>query len=100
MSSEVSSADRKLRGEGTLRISEIFHSLQGETTRAGLPTVLWHRLGLSAGDDVQVSQGRGSLRIEAYHDATLADTAVRVPAGHPLTAGLGPMFGPIAVEKA
>ena len=68
--------------------------------RAGLPTVLWHRLGLSAGDDVQVSQGRGSLRIEAYHDATLADTAVRVPAGHPLTAGLGPMFGPIAVEKA
>jgi 7-carboxy-7-deazaguanine synthase len=42
VSSEVSSAagaDPKLRGEGMLRISEIFHSLQGESTRAGLPTV-------------------------------------------------------------
>jgi len=39
VASEASSADHKLRGDGTLRISEIFHSLQGESTRAGLPTV-------------------------------------------------------------
>ncbi len=39
MSSEGSNADRNLRGDKALRISEIFHSLQGESTRAGLPTV-------------------------------------------------------------
>ena len=32
-------------------------------------------------------------------DATLAAEAVRVPAGHADTAGLGPMFGPLSVEK-
>jgi 7-carboxy-7-deazaguanine synthase len=35
----VAPADASLYAGGTLRISEIFHSLQGESTRAGLPTV-------------------------------------------------------------
>lgn len=34
-----SDAAAMLRTGGTLRISEIFHSLQGESTRVGLPTV-------------------------------------------------------------
>jgi NADH-quinone oxidoreductase subunit G len=68
--------------------------------RAGLPTALWQLLQLTDGAAVHVQQGSASVKLAAYHDASLAPTAVRVPAGHPLTATLGPMFGPIAVEKA
>ncbi len=68
--------------------------------RAGLPTALWQRLGLAEGAEVHVQQGSVSVRLPAYHDATLAPTAVRVAAGHPATAALGAMFGPLAVEKA
>ena len=67
---------------------------------ASLPAALWSRLGLSAGDKVRVSQGSAQAVLPARLDATLADTAVRVPAGHPDTATLGAMFGAIAVEKA
>ena len=38
--------------------------------------------------------------LPARLDASLAPTAVRVPAGHPDTAALGAMFGPLTVEKA
>ncbi|WP_430421240.1 NADH-quinone oxidoreductase subunit NuoG [Methylibium petroleiphilum] len=79
-------------------------SLQATTDarapRAGLPTALWQRLGLVEGGQIHVQQGSASLRLAAYHDATLAPTAVRVPAGHAATAALGAMFGEIAVEKA
>jgi NADH-quinone oxidoreductase subunit G len=65
-----------------------------------LPAALWDRLGLATGARVAVHQGQGRVVLPARIDATLAPTAVRVPAGHPDTAALGPMFGPISVEKA
>ena len=46
-----------------------------------------------------MSQGAAHAVLPARLDATLADDTVRVPAGHPDTAALGPMFGAIAVEK-
>ena len=67
---------------------------------ASLPAALWSRLGLSDGARVRVSQDGASAVLPARLDATLADTVVRVPAGHPDTAALGAMFGAIAVEKA
>ncbi|MDP1533373.1 MAG: molybdopterin-dependent oxidoreductase, partial [Rubrivivax sp.] len=67
---------------------------------ASLPTALWQQLGLQAGASVRLRQGTGSLVLTAREDATLAAATVRVPAGHAATAALGPMFGPIAVEKA
>ncbi|MEP7298153.1 MAG: NADH-quinone oxidoreductase subunit NuoG [Burkholderiales bacterium] len=67
---------------------------------ASLPQALWSRLGLSAGDQIRVSQGSAHAVLPARLDATLADTAVRVPAGHADTASLGAMFGAINVEKA
>jgi len=67
---------------------------------AGLPTALWTQLGLADGDKVRVGQGSTSVLLPAQHDATLAATAVRVSAGHPATARLGPMFGALTVEKA
>ena len=66
---------------------------------ASLPPTLWSQLGLSDGDKVRVSQGAAHAVLPARVDATLASTAVRVPAGHPDTAALGAMFGAITVEK-
>ncbi len=60
----------------------------------------WRQLGLQAGQKLRVSQGAASAVLPVREDATLADQAVRVPAGHADTAGLGPMFGPISLEKA
>jgi len=67
---------------------------------ASLSQALWTRLGLSDGAAVRVSQGEAVAVLPARLDPTLAEHAVRVPAGHSATAGLGAMFGPIAVEKA
>ncbi len=67
---------------------------------ADIPSALWLQLGLSDGAAVRVSQGKAQAVLPARLDATLAATAVRVPAGHPCTATLGAMFGAITVEKA
>jgi NADH-quinone oxidoreductase subunit G len=69
-------------------------------TFASLPSKLWRELALQAGDRVRVSQGGNSVLLPACEDPTLADSAVRVPAGHPHTADLGAMFGALAVQKA
>jgi NADH-quinone oxidoreductase subunit G len=66
----------------------------------GLSTALWNKLGLAEGAAVRVTQGAGVAVLPARLDPTLADDAVRVSAGHPSTAALGAMFGPVWVEKA
>ena len=68
--------------------------------RATLPQGLWDKLGLQPGGKVLVQQGTVAQVLPADLDPTLAPEVVRVPAGHPETMGLGPMFGLIAVEKA
>jgi NADH-quinone oxidoreductase subunit G len=67
---------------------------------ASLPSGLWAQLGLTDGAKVRIRQGEASAVLPARLDATLAADVVRVPAGHPDTATLGAMFGPIAVEAA
>jgi NADH-quinone oxidoreductase subunit G len=56
-------------------------------------------LGLSEGDQVRVTQGEGSVLLFAGIEARVADGAVRISAGHVLTANLGPLTGPIRVER-
>jgi NADH-quinone oxidoreductase subunit G len=65
-----------------------------------LPRALAAELGVNAGDRVKVTQGSGSAILVADVDVRLPVNAIRVAAGHPLTATLGAMFGPIAVQKA
>ena len=67
---------------------------------ASLPQALWQSLGLAEGAQVSVSQGEARVVLPARLDAGLAANTVRVPAGHPLTASLGAMFGAVRVEKA
>jgi NADH-quinone oxidoreductase subunit G len=46
-----------------------------------------------------VRQGHGEAQLIAVRDDRLPNECVRIAAAHPLTAGLGDMFGEIAVEK-
>jgi NADH-quinone oxidoreductase subunit G len=59
-----------------------------------------HRLGLSAGDTVKVSQGGASVNMTLQANDSLPLRTVRIAAGHPVTQQLGAMFGAITVERA
>ncbi|HEX7436012.1 MAG TPA: molybdopterin-dependent oxidoreductase, partial [Caldimonas sp.] len=112
---ERSRADAAARGAGGFeRIADIpIYATDGVVRRAsslqltadarppvvGVPRAVSVRLGLAPGDSVRVSQGGAPVVLAASIDATLADNVLRVPAGHPDTAALGPMFGSITVEK-
>jgi NADH-quinone oxidoreductase subunit G len=54
------------------------------------------RLGLRAGANVRLGQGLGAVDLTVQLDDGLPGGCVRVAAGHPATAALGPMFGPIS----
>ncbi len=56
--------------------------------------------GVAGGDKVRVKQGDASALLEVALDENIADGAVLVSAGHESTATLGPMFGPITLERA
>ena len=67
--------------------------------QVGLPSSLWQALRMAPGGKVLVTQGEGAVVLPAREDPTLAEGTVRIAAGHPSTAGLGPLFGTVAVEK-
>ncbi|MBS0448378.1 MAG: NADH-quinone oxidoreductase subunit G [Proteobacteria bacterium] len=83
------------------RAPALQHTADAQAPVASLPPGLWRALGLPERDArVRVTQGAAAIELPARVDATLAEHAVRIPAGHPATAGLGAMFGPVSVEKA
>ncbi|OYX28303.1 MAG: NADH-quinone oxidoreductase subunit G [Hydrogenophilales bacterium 32-62-9] len=73
------------------------------TLDAALPVARMHsrliaKLGLQENGRVSVRQTASALTLKVQRDDLLPDNCVRIPSGHPLTAGLGPMFGPITAE--
>ena len=66
--------------------------------RANAATLTLH--GVQAGAPVRVRQGSAETVLPCVLDASLPDRVVRVAAGHANSAGLGPMFGPITLERA
>jgi len=100
-------------GEGLERVAEVpiyqtdavvrrSPSLQ-MTLDASLPVArmnsrLIAKLGLQENGRVSVRQTASALTLKVQRDDLLPDNCVRIPSGHPLTAGLGPMFGPITAE--
>jgi NADH-quinone oxidoreductase subunit G len=80
------------------------HALQ-QTTAARAPVLRASAatlagLGLSAGASVRVRQEGAEAVFACVLDARLADGVVRLAAGHAASAGLGPMFGPVSLERA
>jgi NADH-quinone oxidoreductase subunit G len=76
-----------------------------QMTRDALPPAarmsadLMTRLGLREGDRVRVVQGRGEAILKVVADPAVPAQCVRIAAAHPLTAGLGEMFGMLALER-
>jgi NADH-quinone oxidoreductase subunit G len=68
--------------------------------RAWLAPALAERLGVKSGDRVRARQGEGVAIVEVGIDGRLPDGCVRLAAAHRHTAGLGPMFGAISLERA
>jgi NADH-quinone oxidoreductase subunit G len=73
------------------------------TLDAALPVARMHsrlieQLGLEENGRVSLRQTAGALTLKVQRDDLLPVNCVRVPCGHPLTASLGPMFGPITAE--
>jgi len=77
-----------------------------QRTRDALPPRCWlgsalaQQLGVKAGERVRVRQGEGTAVVEVGIDERLPAGCVRLAAGHRHTAGLGPMFGAISLERA
>ena len=77
-----------------------------QRTRDALPPRAWlapslaERLGVKPGERVKVRQGEGSATVEVGIDARLPAGCVRLAAAHRHTAGLGPMFGAVTLERA
>jgi NADH-quinone oxidoreductase subunit G len=74
------------------------------TQDAALPVARMHsrliaQLGLTENGRVSVRQTASALTLKVQRDDLLPDNCIRIPSGHPLTAGLGPMFGPITAER-
>ncbi len=67
--------------------------------RAWMNKRLFEQLGLVAAGKVRIFQGKGEAFLDVALDDKLPDGCVRIAAGHPATAGLGPMFGAVTFEK-
>ncbi len=67
--------------------------------RAWMNKRLFEQLGLVAAGKVRIFQGKGEAFLDVALDDKLPDGCVRIAAGHPATAGLGPMFGAVTLEK-
>jgi len=91
----IYSADALVRRARSLQLTN-----DAKPPVASLSSAVWQRLGLAEGDRVRVTQGSAFAVLAARLDTTLAERAVRVPAGHADTASLGAMFGDVTVAKA
>jgi NADH-quinone oxidoreductase subunit G len=82
------------------RAKSLQQTADATVPRAILSAALAEKLGVADGATVRVKQGGGAVVLDCEIDASLPDNVVRVAAGHPSTAVLGAMFGPLSVEKA
>ncbi|SFN63697.1 NADH-quinone oxidoreductase subunit NuoG [Nitrosospira briensis] len=106
--------DTGQKGDGIQRIGEVpiyqadpivrrAESLQ-RTSDAAAPVAwmagaLMDKLGIQPGDNVRLKQGEGEAQLPAARDDKLPVDCVRVASAHPMTAGLGGMFGEIVAER-
>ena len=80
------------------RASSLQLTADARPPTAGIPSELAAERGIVDGTRVRITQGGASVVLPARVDPSLASNVVRVAAGHPLTAPLGPMFGPLEIS--
>jgi NADH-quinone oxidoreductase subunit G len=90
----IYSADAVVRRAASLQATT-----DGKTPAVTIHPQLLERLGLHVGDEVRVKQGAAQALLKVNTDTRLPANVVRVPAGHPVTATLGPMFGELVLER-
>jgi NADH-quinone oxidoreductase subunit G len=66
---------------------------------ASLSSATAERIGLNAGDKVRITQDSGEAVLAVALDDRIPAASVRIPAAHPLTAGLGAMSGEVQLER-
>ncbi|MGH6609947.1 MAG: molybdopterin-dependent oxidoreductase, partial [Burkholderiaceae bacterium] len=74
------------------------HDAKPPKARANARTL--QSLNLNAGDKARVRQGEAATLLEVALDDSVADGAVYISAAHESTSTLGPMFGPVTLERA
>jgi NADH-quinone oxidoreductase subunit G len=82
------------------RASSLQKTTDARPPRAIANEATLKRFGLARGDRAWVRQGAAVALLECGVDPGMPDGVVRVPAGHASTSTLGPMFGPIVLERA
>jgi NADH-quinone oxidoreductase subunit G len=93
---EISSyqADAIVRRASSLQLTR-----NGAEPAAAMNSALLTQLGLRDGDSVNIAQGGGNAVLIAQRDDKLPANCIRVPAGHPMTAGLGGLFDGVVAER-
>jgi NADH-quinone oxidoreductase subunit G len=64
-----------------------------------LPGIVVEKLGLRQDDHVRIVQQGGEAVLRFRRDDRLPDNCVRIPGACPETSGLGPLFGPIELQR-
>jgi NADH-quinone oxidoreductase subunit G len=80
------------------RAPALQHTADAAVPVIGVCSPLWGALKLK--DKVFVHAGETAALMPAREDKSLADGVVRIPAGHPAMAAMGPLFGPVRLESA
>jgi len=75
------------------------HTADAQSPRASMNRGTAAGLQVAEGDQVRVTQGGAVVMLFAHLDDRIPDGCVRVPAAHPLCAGLGPAGGEIGLER-
>ena len=101
-------------GEGVYRLGDVpIHAVDPVVRRAAplqrtadaafagieVGRALAKRLALEHGDRATVRQNAARFTAPVVVDSRVPEDTVRLPAGIPETAGLGPAIGPVVIEK-
>ncbi len=82
------------------RAPSLQQTADAKPPRARMSVLTLQRVGVAAGAQVKVRQGRGEAVLTTVVDATVPAGVVRIAAAHASTCGLEGLSGPITVEKA
>jgi NADH-quinone oxidoreductase subunit G len=81
------------------RSEPLQNAADAKPPRARMNSKAMAGLGVKAGDRVRVRMGSGIAELDVAPDERVADGCVRIASAHASTAGLGPMFGEVRVER-